>query len=251
MMKKTTSWGEVANWYEDFLKGEGTYQKDLILPNLKRLMDIKKGESVLDLACGHGFFSREFHKLGAKTTGVDISQKLIEIARQSGPKDIDYQIAPANKISFIKSGSMDKAAMILAVQNIDNLNEVFTECFRVLKSSGKLLLVMSHPVFRVLKRSSWGWAEQEKIQYRRVDGYLSESKEKIQMFPGDKPEEYTLSFHRPLQYYFKILRNAGFFVSRLEEWESNKKSQPGPRAKAEDIARKEIPLFLFLEAIKY
>jgi hypothetical protein len=36
----------------------------------------------------------------------------------------------------------------------------------------------------------------------------------------------------------------------MEEWESHKKSQPGPRAKAEDQARKEIPLFLYLEAVK-
>ena len=64
---KKTSWGKVAEWYSDILeKEEGTYQKDLILPNLLRLTDIKKNETVLDLACGQGFFSREFIKLGAK-----------------------------------------------------------------------------------------------------------------------------------------------------------------------------------------
>jgi hypothetical protein len=37
-------------------------------------------------------------------------------------------------------------------------------------------------------------------------------------------------------------------VTMLEEWNSHRKSEPGPRAKAEDLARKEIPLFLCLVA---
>jgi hypothetical protein len=110
---------------------------------------------------------------------------------------------------------------------------------------------MNHPAFRVMKKSSWGWDEEKKIQYRRVEEYLSESKERIQMHPGDRPKEYTISFHRPLQYYFKSLNKSGFSVDKLEEWNSHKKSQPGPRAKAEDRARKEIPIFLFLEARKF
>ena len=53
-----------------------------------------------------------------------------------------------------------------------------------------------------------------------------------------------------MQDYFKALTRSGFSVSRLEEWISHKKSQAGPRQAAEDTARKEIPLFLMLEARK-
>ena len=120
----------------------------------------------------------------------------------------------------------------------------------MLKPTGKLFLVLNHPAFRIPKQSSWEWEEKNKAQYRRINEYLSESKIKIEMHPGDNPEEKTISFHRPLQYYFKLLGKNGFAVNRLEEWNSHRKSQPGPRAKAEDKARKEIPLFLFLEAIK-
>ena len=60
----------------------------------------------------------------------------------------------------------------------------------------------------------------------------------------------TVSFHRPLQVYIKALTKAGFVVSRLEEWISHKKSGSGPRQAAEDTARKEIPLFLCIEARK-
>jgi hypothetical protein len=62
---------------------------------------------------------------------------------------------------------------------------------------------------------------------------------------------FTVSFHRPLQFYFKIFSKLGFAVERLEEWNSNKKSEAGPRAKAEDKARKEIPLFLYMCVKKF
>lgn len=283
-----TSWGKVAGWYSDLLeKEEGTYQKELILPNLVRLIDIKKGEMVLDLACGQGFFSRELFKLGAKVIGVDISKELIGLAEKidkepsfakaMAGKDsnkIEYKVSPADELGFIEEKSIDKIVIVLAIQNIENVSGVFKECQRVLKPSGKLFLVLNHPAFRIPKQSSWQWDPStgastelgrmssgqagQAVQYRRIDQYLSESKVEIQMHPsagsgqvpGRKPSEKTISFHRPLQYYFKLLGKNGFAVDKLEEWNSNKKSQPGPRAKAEDRIRKEIPIFMFLEAIK-
>ena len=256
-----TSWGKVADWYNDFLEKEaGSYQKTLILPNLIRLLAIKKNEAILDLGCGQGFFSREFAKADAKVIGVDIAPELIAIAKKNPLKNITYYVSSAENLNFIKNNTIDKIVMIFSIQNVDNVHKVFRECNRALKPNGKLLIVMNHPAFRIPKNSSWGWdpapesaprsqygASSEKM-YRRIDQYMSESKEKIQMRPGDKPDEYTISFHRPLQFYFKLLSNNGFGVTRLEEWTSNKTSQPGPKAAAENKTRKEIPLFLFLEA---
>lgn len=140
--------------------------------------------------------------------------------------------------------------MILSIQNIENISGVFSKCKRILKDSGKIFLVINHPVFRIPKQSSWGFDEKNKIQYRRMDEYMSESKIKIEMNPGKINTERTVSFHHPLQVYFKILKKNGFCVTGLEEWISDKKSQPGPRAESEDKARKEFPLFLFIETTK-
>jgi len=247
---KNTSWDRVADWYDELLRGEGTYQKELILPNLLRLMDIRGGESVLDLACGQGLFANEFFRLGAQVTGIDASKKLVSIARRNSPKEIFFRDAPAGDIPFITDASVDKVAIILAIQNIENVASALVECFRVLKNTGMLYVVMNHPAFRAPKMSSWGWDEKAKVQYRRIDAYLSESKVEMEMHPGEKSGERTLSFHRPLQFYVKALHKAGFSVVALEEWNSHKKSEPGPRAEAEDRARKEIPLFLCMVVTK-
>lgn len=247
---KTTSWGGVAHWYDTLLAGDDTYQARVILPNILRAMAIKKGEKVLDLACGQGFFTRAFFQEGADATGVDLGKQLVLIAKKESPKDIQYFAQSAEDLSIFEDNSFEKIAIVLAIQNIEAPHKVFKECARVLVPGGKLFIVLNHPAFRIPKASAWGYDEVTKTQYRRVDNYMSESKVEIEMNPSKKGGPTTISFHRPLQYYFKTLANSGFVVARLEEWLSHRESEKGPRKNAEDRARKEIPLFLFLEVLK-
>ena len=162
-------------------------------------------------------------------------------------KTFDF-VGSADKLQDIQGHSMDRAVVILALQNIENVAGVFQECARVLRKSGTLSIVLNHPAFRIPSLSSWGWDDGKKIQYRRIDQYCSETRQDILMHPGSLKSPKTVSFHRPLQWYVRALAKAGFSVGKLEEWISHKVSQKGPKAAAEDRARKEIPLFLFIEA---
>jgi len=254
MDKKETSWGKVAGWYDEMLENkDGTYQKEVILPNLLRIFNPQKGEKVIDIACGQGFFSRALNEVGVQVTGVDIAKELIAMAKMHSPQSISYFVSPADKLEGIVDNSFDKAIIILALQNIENLQGAIHEVSRVLKPEGKFFVILNHPAFRIPKGSSWNWDEATRRQYRRIDTYMSDSRERIEMNPsamkeGDK--RFTISFHRPLQVYFKALKKAGFLVNRLEEWTSHKKSNPGPRQVEEDRIRKEIPMFLLIEGVK-
>mgnify|MGYP001558903546 CR=1 FL=1 len=244
--ERDTSWGKVAGWYTDHLQKEDTYQNKVILPNLLRMAKVAKGERVLDLGCGEGFFARELAKAGAKVTGTDIAKELIAQARAKG--NAEYFVSPANKLTFAKDSGFDAALCVLALQNIEDLAGALKEVRRVLAKGGRFIFIVNHPAFRVLKRSSWGWDETAQKQYRRVDGYLSAAKIFIDMHPGAPKATRTISYHRSLQDFFKALSGAGFAVSKLEEWVSHKESGEGPRQAAEDAARKEIPLFMAIEA---
>ncbi len=247
MQKQTTSWGSVAGWYNDYLETtEDSYQRKVILPNLLRVLDLKKDTRVLDIACGQGFFTREYAKSCAVVVGADISKELIEQAHALSP-EIPFHVDPAHKLAFAKDKSFDAATIVLAIQNIENIDAVFAEAKRVLVPGGRLVLVMMHPAFRIPQRSAWGWDDEQRVQYRRVDSYLSAGKTELLVHPGKANSETTISYHRSLQDFFKSLSKNGFAVSKLEEWISHKKSGVGPRQKAEDMARKEIPLFLMLE----
>ena len=245
-----TGWGKVADWYDDLVLEENSYQKTLILPNLLRVMDVKKGENILDIGCGQGFFSNKFNSAGAIVTGIDISRELIEKAKKSSPKIINYFVSDAGNLLNLKEGTFHKAFAVLSLQNMENLERIFFEINRVLKLGGKLFIVINHPSFRVPQKSDWGYDDKKKVQFRKVEEYMSSSVIEINMHPGTKNAERTISFHRPLSVYSEALKRAGFCISNIGEWVSNRKSQKGPRQMIEDKARKEIPLFMLIEAEK-
>jgi ubiquinone/menaquinone biosynthesis C-methylase UbiE len=243
-----TSWDTVSDWYNEHLGGDDTYHQKVLLPNILRLINPKPGTHVLDIACGQGFFVKYLLNAGAKVTGVDISPDLIEKAKMNAPK-AHFIVSPAHNLSFLQNGSVDHALTTLAIQNIHNADMVFTEVARVLTIGGTFTIVINHPAFRIPKKSSWEYDKKTGVQYRRVDLYLSEFHESIKMHPGKKNSPSTISFHRPLQWYVKHLTKHGLLIDRLEEWTGHRTSV-GKHAKAENIARKEFPLFLALRLIK-
>ncbi len=245
-VKESTSWGGVADWYSEHLEGGETYHAKVILPNLLRLVHPAKGTRILDLACGEGFIARSFREKEASVVGVDVAPELISRAVEKGG-GVTYHVAAAHRLSFAENGSFDVVTCVLALQNMENVDDVLKEVARVLTPGGRLFLVLNHPVLRIPKRSSWGFDEKVGFQYRRLDGYYIPAKEKMLMHPG-KSKEFTWSFQRSLESQCKSLFKAGFAVTGLEEWVSHKESEKGPRAKAEDRARKEFPLFMTLEA---
>ncbi len=263
---KSSSWGKVADWYDEYLDSDDSYQKAVVLPNLIRILDIQKTETVLDIACGQGFFTERFARHAYNVFASDISHELVQKAekrlKEEKVGNVSFFVKPANDLSFIEDGTADKATCILAAQNIKELDEMFKETSRAMKKGGKFVLVLNHPSFRVPQNSDWYFNENIARkehdpnvgkQGRVVYQYLSEGTMQIDMNPGtpsgSSHKKYTISYHRPLQVFVKWLTKHGFAVTRIEEWSSHKKSQPGPKAKIEDAARKEIPLFMCIEAI--
>lgn len=245
-----TDWGKVAGWYDELVGEEGSdYQQHVVHPGALRLLHPQPGEAILDVGCGQGVFCRLLHEAGVRVTGIDAARELIRIARQRGPEAIRYQIADARDLSGLDAGAFDAAVCILAIQNIHPLPPVFHSLRRVLKPGGRLLLVMMHPCFRGPKETSWGWDAKGSVQYRRVDRYLAPRKAPIITNPGKDPDRYTWTFHKPLEAYVKALGQAGLLIDTLEEWPSHRTTKAGPRAAAENTARKEIPLFMAIRAV--
>ena len=246
-----TDWGEVADWYDQLVGDSGSeYHREVVLPGVLRMLALQKGDMAVDVACGQGVLCRILHERGVEVTGVDAAKELIDAARTRGPAEIRYECADARELHFLPSGRFAAAACILAVQNIHPLQGIFDGVARALRPAGKLVIVMMHPCFRGSKESHWGWDETQKVQYRRVDRYLLPRKSPIVTHPGKSPDIYTWTFHKPIEAYLKSLRNAGLLVDSIEEWPSHKTSTSGPRAAAENAARKEIPMFMAIRALK-
>ena len=246
-----TDWGEVADWYDQLVGESGSeYHREVVLPGVLRLLAMQPGEKAIDIACGQGVLCRILNERGVEATGVDAARELIAAARERGPQTIRYDVADARELKFLPTDHFAAAACVLAVQNINPLQPVFEGVHRLLKPGGRLVIVMMHPAFRGPRETSWGWDEKAKVQYRRTDRYLLPRKTPIVAHPGKAPGVYTWTFHRPMESYVKALRSGGLLVDALEEWPSHKTSTSGPRAAAENTARKEIPMFLAMRAVK-
>jgi len=241
-----TSWEKSADWYDGIIgeRGSELYQA-VVIPGALKLLAPKRGERVLDLGCGQGVFSRALAQAGCQVTGVDAAPTLIQKARTYPVKPpVRYLARDAAQIEDL--GEFDAASAILCVQNMEHLDVVSAAAAKVLKPGGRMLWVVNHPAFRIPRQSSWGNDEVTKIQYRRTDAYSSTLSIPIIMHPGKADSESTTSFHRSLQTLTGTGFSAGLVLAGIEEWYSHKESQPGPRARAENRARKEFPLFLAL-----
>jgi hypothetical protein len=150
----------------------------------------------------------------------------------------------------LQKADFDAAIFILSLQNMEHGQNAIAQASQHLKPNGKLLLVLNHPCFRIPRQSDWGYEEQAKLQYRKINSYMSAMTIPIATHPGKgKDSPTTFSFHHPLSTYTKWLQENGLSILSIEEWCSDKESEGG-RARAENRARKEFPLFLAILAQK-
>ncbi len=283
-----TGWDHVAVWYDNLLEERGSdHHEQTILPGTLRLLSPTKGMRVLDIACGQGILCRRLAEQRVECVGLDAAPNLIERAAAADKKNT-YIAGDARDIAALASQHhslqkpFDAITCIMALMNIEPLSPVLAGAAKLLKPHGSFIAVILHPAFRPLGQSSWDWdiPPEERLrqkdkgkrkgkraertpknaepfkgtQFRRIDGYLSAYPREIVMNPGAAAHGNqaikTTTFHRPIQHYIKSLAEAGLLVSALEEWSSQRQSQPGPRAQAENRARREIPMFLALRAQK-
>lgn len=248
--KTKTDWENISEWYDTYLGTDNdSYHSKVVIPNLLRLLGDFKGKKILDLGCGNGIVAKLLAQQGGIIFGVDGSTSLINKAKQNASDKEKYYVHDV-RVGLPKDAvEIDHCISVLSIQNMDSIHSVFKHVRSSLSSKGSFHIVTLHPAFRIPKESDWVFDEKRKKQGRVVFNYMSESKISILQNPSNKNSPTSITFHRPLQVYSKTLQNNYFTIKRIEEWCSHKESSPGKRKNAEDIARKEIPMFLYIEAI--
>ena len=247
--RRDTSWQKVSKWYGGLVGEKGHYfHQAVIMPNSLRLLALNKQSKLLDVACGQGVLSRNIDR-EIKYTGIDKATDLIVEAKK---RDINpnhkFMVADTTK-TLPLSESFDRACIILALQNIKEPEATIRNISLRLDHGARFLIVLNHPAFRIPRQSSWEEDKNNKLQYRRVNRYMSPLEIPINAHPGRENSPITWSYHHPIEDYTKYLFDSGFLIEQIEEWTSDKTSE-GKNAKQENRAREEFPMFMAILAIK-
>lgn len=240
-------WDSSENWYASLVGEKGHYyHQSIVLPNALRLLACK--HSLLDMGCGSGVLARHLPE-GIEYVGIDSSIELIQTAKKTTPNKI-FLVADAATALPVEKKDFACACFILSLQNMAHGMQAVENAASHVKPGGKILLVLNHPCFRIPRQSGWEVDEQMKLQYRRMNVYMTPQKIPILTAPSKKENSpQTTSFHHSLSDYATWLKGAKCVITEIEEWCSDKTST-GAKAKMENRARKEFPLFLAILARK-
>ncbi|MCL6416416.1 class I SAM-dependent methyltransferase [Aestuariirhabdus sp. Z084] len=136
---------DYADEYEAAIQ-ENIFNGKFERPSLLGLLPALNGKQVLDLGCGPGVYAAELVARGAIVTGIDVSEKMIEITRSKmGDACRCYVQDISIGLPDEPSEQFDIVICPLVIHYLADLNRLFSDVHRVLKAGGLFVFSTHHP----------------------------------------------------------------------------------------------------------
>ncbi len=192
-----------------------------------------RGLRVLDAGCGSGIYAQALAKKGAQVTGIDVSKKMLEIASNETPTKlgVHYLNGSISKLPF-RPTTFDGIVCMYVIENIQNINKVFQEFYRVLQHGGFCIISISHPT-----RAQITKIEKDGKEIWILEDYFKQSVRQANFGGGMVVPKFT----RPLQDYTQATAKAGFLIQNIIE--------PRPLPAAKKVDRKKFETAMRLPQI--
>jgi 2-polyprenyl-3-methyl-5-hydroxy-6-metoxy-1,4-benzoquinol methylase len=146
-------WDEHAERYRE-LVAEKEHQDPEANPVVSRMLALLGdlgGRTVLDACCGEGFFSRILAARGARVIGIDLSPRLVEMARerqkqsQATAELIDYRVGDLSSQLPDLAGCFDLIASHLALNDVRDHEGFARTLHAVAKPGARAVLSFNNP----------------------------------------------------------------------------------------------------------
>lgn len=210
-------------------------------PVIWELMGDVENLQILDLGCGDGSFGLKLSERGAASyKGIDGSKNMIELAHSNLEGSLcQVEQGRIENYSFPQE-AFDLVISRLALHYIADIERVFQNIYFALKTNGRLIFSIEHPV---ITSSEKRWEGKGKRQDWLVDNYFAIGRRENSWLGGK-----VLKYHRTIEQYFSLLQGAGFMIESLQEATPVREN-----FKREEtfLRRQRIPLFLIMAGRKH
>jgi ubiquinone/menaquinone biosynthesis C-methylase UbiE len=211
---EVSAYDAIADWYDAWL-GSASLAEDAVFAAAATLMGAVEGLRVCDLACGQGRVARFLAERGALVTGIDLSEKLLEIARgfeAPYPDRIDYRHDDARSLDGCAAAEFDGVVCFMSLMDVADLRPTVRSVHRVLRPGGWFVFAVLHPCFNTSRsdelRTSDGLV-------RTIGRYFVEGHWRSAKRTG--PPGKVGAYHRTLSTYVNTVLGEGLQLEAVAE----------------------------------
>ena len=176
----------------------------------KHIKQDSKGKKLLEIGCGSGHWSKFFAGRGFEVTGVDVSNRMLQIAKNKNIPNATFHSSDAHSLPF-EDNSFDVTVAITTLEFVANAELVLQEMHRCTrKPLGQIIIAVLN------KTSELNRNRQEKSDSLYAKARLFSTKElKGILLPYGQPSVITAGFvpkHKALLPLSPLLDMVGQFL---------------------------------------
>lgn len=238
----------VTNFWD---RNKKQIQSDFLCrPYVISLLGNVKKKKILDAGCGEGYISRILSEKKAIVVGIDISKKLIKIAKQKEDSlklGTFFYHSDIRNMKIIKNESQDIVISVLVFNHLSKKTDwlkALSEIKRVLKKKGVFILSLPHP-FEMFYRPKTNW-----VRYLdgKIGNYWKEERIKKELYKSSKETCIVNNYSKRFSTLINLLIESGFMVDKvLEPMPTKKDLSTCPKLWGEE---KKFPFYLIIRCLK-
>ncbi len=216
-----TVWENIGVWWDDKVGDGDAFHRTFIFPIIKRLIEIEKGQKILDLGCGNGSLIRELYSENVDFLGIDFSSSLLDKAKERTPH-VQFELGDLTDDNLYQNlknrGPWDSILCSMVLHDCPDLKPLSENISRLLRIDGEFIFSIPHPCFNMPLYMSLVHKDGKLIADGgtiTLTGY-SQSQHFVGKGKPNQPIEHH-NFHRPIGTLLKTFFDQGLVLTAYEE----------------------------------
>lgn len=149
MSVKTSDYDAYAAEYAAYVE----QRDDPMEPHLLDLLGDASNQTVLDAGCGEGYLARILAARGAHVTGIDLSPRLIALARAKDPMgQITYRVADLSAPLPEYHGCFDAVVSYFVLNDVEDYRGFVSTLAQALREGGRAVLAFNNPYAYIVRK---------------------------------------------------------------------------------------------------